>query len=134
MKSITLSIAFILLCFMAQSQNLVGFKGKEIRKYMKENHSEMNYNRVVNSKFNYLKYSDSSENQTMLFFLSRDSVCTEERITCDPGLKTQKIKEFDSRYKKDGEYSWIDKREGKNYHIDMKDEKWSFVISIEPEK
>lgn len=134
MKVITLSISFILLCFMAQSQNLVGYKGKEIRKYMKENRSEMNYNRVVNNKFNYLKYSDNSENQTILFFLSRDSVCNEVRITCDTGLKSQKIKEFDSRYMKDGENSWIDKREGKNYHINMKDGKWSFVISIEPEK
>ena len=134
MKFITLSISFILLCFIAQSQNLVGFKGKEIRKYMKENHSEMNYNKVVNNKFSYLKYSDNSENQTMLFFLNRDSVCNEVRITCDPGLKQQKIKEFDSRFKKDGEYGWIEKRDGRNYRILMEDGKWSFVISIEPEK
>lgn len=134
MKRITLSISFILLCFVVQCQNLIGLKGKEIRKYMKENRSEMNYNKVVNSKFNYLKYSDNTENQTVLFFLDRDSVCKEVRITCDLSLKPQKVKEYDSLYKKNGENSWIEKREGKNYHIEMKDGKWSFVISIEAEK
>jgi hypothetical protein len=134
MKKLTLSVSFILLCFIVQGQNLIGLRGKEIRKYMKENRSEMNYNIVVNNKFNYLKYSDNSENQTLLFFLNKDSVCREVRITCDHGLKAQKIKEYDSRYKKNGESSWIENRDGKNYDIELKDGKWSFVISIKPEK
>ena len=82
----------------AQSQNLIGYKGKEIRKYMKENQHEMNYNNVVNSKFSYLKYSDNLENQTILFFLNRDSVCKNVRIICDSSLKTQKVKELNSLY------------------------------------
>jgi hypothetical protein len=134
MKRLSLSVSLLLLCFIVQSQNLIGLNGKEIRKFMKENRSEMNYNIVVNNKFNYLKYSDNSEDQTILFFMNRDSVCREVRITCDQGLKTQKIKEFDSRYKKNGENSWIENREGKNYKIELKEGKWSFVISIEPEK
>jgi hypothetical protein len=134
MKKLTLSVLFILLCFVVQSQNLIGLKAKEIRAYMKENRSEMNYNKVVNTRYNYLKYSDNSENQTILFFLNKDSVCREVRITCDHGLREQKIKEFDSRYKKNGENRWLDSQNGKNYKIELKDGKWSFVISIEPEK
>jgi hypothetical protein len=134
MKIITLSAALILICICTQSQNLIGYNENEIMKYMKENHSDMNYNNVVNSKFSYLKYSDSSENQTFLFFLNPDSVCRSVRIICDINMKSQKVKEFDSKYMKKGENKWIDKRDGKIYLIELMEGKWSCIISVESEK
>lgn len=134
MKIITLSLLFILICIHIQGQNLVGYKQQEIRKYMKENRREMNYNNVVNSKFSYLKYSDNLESQTVLFFLNRDSVCKNVRIICDSSLKTQKVKELNSLYIKKGENKWVDKRNGKEYLIELSDGKWSSVISIELKK
>ena len=134
MKIITLSAALILICIFTKSQNLIGYNENEIMKYMKENHSDMNYNNVVNSKFSYLKYSDSSENQTFLFFLNPDSVCRSVRIICDISMKSQKVKEFDSKYMKKGENKWIDKRDGKIYLIELMEGKWSCVISVESEK
>jgi len=103
-------------------------------KYMKEKRHDMNYNNVINSKFNYLKYSDNSENETVLFFLTPDSVCRSVRIICDESIKSQKIKELDSKYVKKGENKWIDKRGSKEYLIEIMEGKWSCIISIEPEK
>jgi hypothetical protein len=134
MKCISLSVILILICIYAQSQNLVGFAPKEIRQYMKENRKEMINNKVINSKFSYLKYSDTSESETLLFFLTRDSVCKNERIICDITLKPEKIKEFNSYYTRKGDNTWIDKRNGKEYNIEMEDGKWSCVISIETNK
>jgi hypothetical protein len=133
MKAITLT-AFLILSIYTHGQNLIGFKHQEIRKYMKENQREMNYNNVVNSKFSYLKYSDNLERQTILFFLNRDSVCKNVRIICDSSLKLQKVKELNSLYAKKGENTWIDKRNGKEYIIELSDGKWSSVISIEQKK
>ena len=133
-RVVILSSALILICSYLQSQNLIGYKGKDILKYMKMNRSEMNYNNVVNSKFSYLKYSDSTENQTFLFFLNPDSVCRSVRIICDINMKSQKVKEFDSKYLKKGENKWIDKLGGKNYLIELMEGKWSYVISIESDK
>jgi hypothetical protein len=124
----------MLTCFYAQSQNLIGYKQKEILKYMKENRSDMNFNNVVNSQFSYLKYSDNSEKQTLLFFLSPDSVCKSVRIICDIDMKSQKVQEFNSQFMKRGKTQWIDKRNGKEYLIEIMDGKWSCVISIEQEK
>jgi hypothetical protein len=101
---------------------------------MKMNRSEMNYNSVVNSKFRYLKYSDSSETQTILFFLNADSVCRSIRIVCDKNMMTSKLKELNSQYVKSGESKWIDKHGGKSYIIEMMEGNWSCVISIESEK
>jgi hypothetical protein len=134
MKTITLSAALILTCICAHSQNLIGFKEKEIRKYMKENRSDMNYNAVINSKFIYLKYSDNLENQTVLFFLTPDSVCRSVRIISDISLKSQKVKELNAQYLKNGENKWVDKQKGKDYLVEMTEGKWSCVISIESKK
>jgi hypothetical protein len=101
---------------------------------MKMNRSEMNYNNVVNSKFSYLKYSDSSESQTILFFLSGDSVCRSVRIVCDKNLMPLKLKELNSQYVKNGDNKWIDKHGGKSYIIELKNGNWSCIISIESEK
>ena len=134
MKAITLSAVLMLTCICTRSQNLIGYKEKEIVRYMKENRQELNYNNVVNSKFSYLKYSDNQENQTVLFFLNPDSICRSVRIICDVTMKAEKEKEFNSIYTKKGENRWIDKRDGKDYLIEVRDGQWSCVISIEPDK
>jgi hypothetical protein len=134
MRIITLFATFILTCFCINGQNLIGYEYKEIREYMKENHTEMSINNVTNSKFNYLKYSDSSDNQTLLFFLSPDSICKSVRMICDVSLKSEKKNEFNMIYKNVGENRWIDKRDGKDYLITIRDEEWSCIITIEPDK
>ena len=134
MKIITLSAVLIFICIYTHGQNLIGYKENEIRKYMKKNYSDMNYNTVINNKFNYLKYSDNLENQTVLFFMTPDSVCRNVRIICDMSIKSQKLKELNSKYLKSGENIWIDKQEGKEYLLEMTDGKWSCVISIETKK
>jgi hypothetical protein len=118
----------------ASGQNLIGFSHDEIREYMKENHKDMNFNNVTNTQFSYLKYSDNSENQTILFFLDPDSVCKSVRIICDINSKKLRIREFDSIYKKKDANQWIDTRKGLNYLIELKDEEWSSVITMLPVK
>jgi hypothetical protein len=49
-------------------------------------------------------------------------------------MKSQKVKEFDSKYMKKGENKWIDKRDGKIYLIELMEGKWSCIISVESEK
>jgi hypothetical protein len=134
MKVIALSAALLFACIYSHGQNLIGYKGKDILKYMKENYSDMNYNNVVNSKFSYLKFTDNLESQTMLFFLTPDSVCKSVRIICETYMKSEKTKELDSQYTKCGVNKWIDKRDSKEYIIKMIDGKWSCTISIENNK
>ena len=120
--------------FFANGQNLVGFNSKEIQKYMMENRLEMSVEKVTNNRFKYLKYSNNTESQTLLFFFTNDSICKSVRLICDLGAKAEKVKEFDSIYKKSGENKWSENRNGKDYRIEIKDEKWSCVITIEADK
>jgi hypothetical protein len=125
---------FILLFFyfsLTSAQNLIGYSGNDIRRFMTENRKDMHFNTVRNSQFRYLKYSDSYDTQTLLFFLSPESVCSSIRLICDRALKTEKLKELDSKYVKLGKNMWLDSHGGREYLIQFTDEKWSCTISYE---
>ncbi len=94
----------------------------------------MNFDKVRNSIFSYLKYSDNTDSQTILFFLNTDSVCSSMRVICDTSMKAEKIKELDTEYKKLSDNRWIDSHGGNNYLIKFRDETWSCTITFEPEK
>lgn len=134
MKIISLFAAVFIASGSLFGQNLIGYEYDQVRKYMKENHKDMNFTPVVNDKFRYLKYTDNSDSRTFLFFLDQDSVCKSVRLICDAEVKAEKQKEYNSRYEKNGENKWISRREGKSYNIELKNEEWSCVITIEPGK
>ena len=134
MKNISLLVIFLFACIFLSGQNLIGYNYKEIQDYMKANHQDMNSEKVINSKFNYLKYTDSGNSQTLMFFLNQDSICTSIRLICDYSVRAEKVKEFNSIYIRNSENKWIDKRDGKDYIVEIGDEKWSCVIKIEPFK
>jgi hypothetical protein len=134
MKAIALFAALILTGICTSGQNLIGYKYKDIRIYMKDNRTEMNYNNVTNKMFKYIKYTDNSDSETLLFFLNADSVCKGVRLICDISLKTGKEKEFNTIYKKIGAGKWLDRKNGKDYLVEIKDEKWYSIITIEPDK
>lgn len=134
MKQFVLFTMFIVYWACASGQNLIGLKESEIRKYMRENRKEMNMEKVTNTRFNYLKYSDNSDSQTTLFFIGADSLCNSIRIICDETAKIRNIKDFNAKYTKTGDNRWTDNRKGKSYRILLKDETWSSIITIEPTK
>jgi hypothetical protein len=128
----TFSLTFFALLIFSASfgQNLIGLDDIEIKKYAKENLKEFNLQNNTNNSFRYLKYEDNINTQTLLFFLSDKSVCTEVRIICDLSLKNQKVRELDSMYSTAGDNIWIEKKNDKSYLIELIDEKWFFTITI----
>jgi hypothetical protein len=130
-KIVVSSVIIFLIGISLYGQNLIGFNDKEIRKYMADNQKNMTFqNFTNNSTFKYLKYSDADETQTILFFLNDQLVCKTVRLVCDKSLKAEKTKEFNSLYKKTGDNQWTETKNGKSYLIEIKEEEWSFNITI----
>jgi hypothetical protein len=131
-------VIFLIILFLPTvssfGQNLIGYKTMEIRNYMKENRKDLNFNTVRNDLYSYLKYTDASDTQTILFFLAPDSVCTSVRVIFASGLKDEKMKELDSNYKRIDKENWICSTGGKNYLVKLKEEKWTCTITYESEK
>lgn len=98
---------------------------------MRDNQKNMDFQKFTNnSTFKYLKYVDRDDSQTLLFFLTADSVCKSIRLICDKSLKNLKTKEFDNIYKKGGENVWTEIKDGKRYIIELKDEDFSLSITF----
>jgi hypothetical protein len=130
-KAIVSSVIILFIGIVLNGQNLIGLNEKEIRKYMADNHKNMIFqNFTNNSTFKYLKYADEEETQTMLFFLNEQMVCKTERLVCEKSLKAEKIKELNSLCKKTGDNEWTETKNGKSYLFIIKDEEWSFNITI----
>ena len=110
---------FLLTIYTSHSQNLIGYKAADIKKY---------------TSFSYIKYSDKYDTQTILFFLSPDSVCKSIHTICNKNIRSEKIRELDSLYSRSGENIWTDKKPGKNHRVKLVDDEWSFSVTIEPEK
>ena len=124
---------FCILCLAIKldAQNLVGLNEKEIMQYMNDNEKGFVYqNFTNNSTFRYLKYTDRLDTQTILFFLDRDLKCKIVRLVCEKRLKDKKIKELDDKYRKTGENSWMEVRNGISYLIELIDEEVTFNITI----
>ena len=133
MKALKVSVVLfaLFLGLNLSAQNLLGYKYKDIKQYMRENQKEMSFQGFTfNNTFKYLKYSDIEGNQTVLFFLTADSVCKSIRLVCDRSLKTEKLKELDAKYKKSGPNSWTDNKGGRNYEIEMREEEFTFNVTI----
>ena len=125
------AVILFLVSMNLNGQNLIGYSAKDIRQYMDENQKSMTYqNFINNSTFKYLKYSDKYDTQTLLFFLNEQLVCKSIRLVCDKSLKKEKIKECNSLYKKTGDNQWTETKKGKRYLIEMKEEEWSFNVTI----
>jgi hypothetical protein len=133
MKTTPLLALLLLACSCTFGQNLIGYNDNEIRRFMMQNRKDMHFNSVKNSMFSYLKYSDYSDSQTILFFLTPDSVCKGVRVICENTMKPEKLKELDATYKRIGDNRWVDNHDGKKYLIKFKEEEWSCSITIEPE-
>jgi hypothetical protein len=126
-----LSVIFVFFNLSLSGQNLIGYNDKEIRQYMRDNQKNMDFQKFTNnSTFKYLKYVDRDDSQTLLFFLTADSVCKSIRLICDKSLKNLKTKEFDNIYKKGGENVWTEIKDGKRYIIELKDEDFSLSITF----
>jgi len=97
----SLVLLFFICSVKLSAQNLIGYNAKDIKLYMTQNQKGfINQSIINNNIFKYLKYTDRKETQTLLFFLSADSVCKSVRLVCDMTLKAEKIKELDSTYRK----------------------------------
>ncbi|HPC97375.1 MAG TPA: hypothetical protein PL040_00230 [Bacteroidales bacterium] len=124
-------VFFLVTCIPFNAQNLIGYHEKDIRGYMKQNQKNMVLQGMTfNNTYRYLKYADRSQTQTLFFFLSADSVCRSVRLICDKTLKDKKVSELNSLYKPLGNNLWEEEKNGVKYSVELKDEDWTFNISI----
>lgn len=112
-----------------KGQNYIGLHKNEIVSLMKKTQKEFRLNTdVVNKKYNYLKYEDKINEQTLLYFLNKDDYCTYVRLISDYSNYNSLIDTLNTRYKRRNENTWIYTDEGVRYVVYLEKEEWFFTI------
>lgn len=123
-------IIWILVCILIplRSQNLIGLPKEVIySELLKEYPTFVRDNTFVNHSYNYLKYIDKVDEQTLLIFLSDQNICTSTKLICDYSeLNSIKLKL--KKYKQISKDKWMYSKNGKTYFIRLKREEWFFSL------
>lgn len=91
-------------------------------------------NTSVNKTFNYLKYVDYLGQQTILFFMDENDICTAWKWMCDYSLLEEKVKELNDKFKPAGENRWTFKHNDKQFEVKLDKEEWFFSIITRAKK
>jgi hypothetical protein len=126
-------ILFILTCsFIAKGQNFIGMQKSEIGVALKKFNPQFKLDKdAVNHTYNYLKYVDKVSEQTILFFLSDQDVCTHVRWMSDYANLGDLTAMLNQNYRKKGPHSWSYSDKGKDYTVTLVEEEWYFTVSFQ---
>jgi hypothetical protein len=112
-----------------QSQPLVGMKKEDIIAYMKQNEPQFALDlTVVNKKYNYLKYYDKSDEETILCFLSDIDECNLIRRMSDYSNLELRIMKMNNAYKSIEKDKWSYTINNEEFIVNLKREKWYFTL------
>ena len=124
------SIALIL-TMQVNAQNYIGLHKYEIISLMKETQRDFKLNTGVKNKaYNYLKYEDKINEQTLLYFLDDDNNCTLMRLMSDYSNLNDVIDSLNSKYTRKSKNTWTYKEKGKVYTVILEKGEWFFTVVI----
>ncbi|MBE0676345.1 MAG: hypothetical protein IH591_16945 [Bacteroidales bacterium] len=115
----------------SHAQNYAGLRQSAIIKLIGIELPEFSkQNGIINDTHKYLRYETDDGLQTLLVFLDDKDICHEVRLNFDESVLKEKMKEFDTKYNRINDSTWIDKKRGKEFTISLKDETWYYSASI----
>jgi hypothetical protein len=133
--SIYILLITLIIQFQVKGQNFIGMHKNEIASLMKETQKEFILNKdVVNKKYNYLKYEDRINEQTVLYFLDNNDYCTYVRFISDYSNYNSLIDTLNKKYKRRNENTWIYTDKGVKYIVYLEKEEWFFTINTKKKK
>ena len=131
-------ILVVFVCIIAISgfaQNFIGLHKQEIRQKVKEAYPGFNFDKEIeNGKKSFLKYVNTIEEQTLLFILDENGICTSTARMYNSWLFSKIKGELDKKYKRKDSLTWQDFINGTEYEIFIKKGNWFFTVITRPKK
>ena len=124
--TLNITLLFFTLFFLVQSansQNMVGLTKAEVQKQMDANYTKFSSNSFgISTNMNTLKYIDTKTDRTLIFYFNKENKCQYSKMIEDSDLLDTRIKEFNAKYKSNGNLQWIETKNGKNFNIKIEKE------------
>jgi hypothetical protein len=135
MKLLTLIVGFCLLVGQTKEPNFIGMVKDDIINYMQKNNPGFDLDaNAKNDTYKYLKFVDKYNEETYLFFLDENDLCTRAKLMSDFSNLKLRTDELNKKFKKAGENKWLYLEKGTTYFIELKKEEWFFTIVTKKKK
>ena len=124
-------ISFLILIAEVNSQNMIGLSKVDIQKQMTSNFPKFAANSFgISTNMNTLKYSDSKTDRTLIFYFDKNNKCEYSKMIEDIESLDVRTKEFNSKFKPNGNLKWVEVKNGKNYNIKIEKQEYLFNVII----
>lgn len=131
LKPTVITILMFFVFFSIYSQNMVGLSKSEVQKQMAANFTKFSQSSFgVSTNINTLKYIDTKTDRTLIFYFAKNGNCEYSKMIEDMDLIQTRIKEFNTKYKPNGELTWIENVRGKKFTIKIVKEEYIFSVLI----
>ena len=135
MKRLSIILLSTLFCLTLMGQHYIGMSKTDIIKLMNKTNPGFDLDEgVVNKTYNYLKFVDKYNEETWLFFLSEDNICTHTKLMSDFSNLNLRTKYLNDNYKKSGASTWTYTVKGVTYNVELIKEEWYFTIVTKKKK
>lgn len=134
MKKVCAIGVLLLFLIPLKSQFIIGLHKDKIDDEIKSYYPSFSKdNTFVNHTYNYLKYNDRLNDQTLLVFLSDMNICTSTKLICDYS-ELNKVKKRLKQYKQVGKNKWMYKTDSAVYFMQLNHEEWFFSLFTSKKK
>lgn len=125
-----LAILFVLvLAIPARGQNYIGLHKDEIRRIVPVELDGFAFDKEVEAKSkSFLKFVNDDEEQTLLFVLNKEGVCTSVSRMYNLWMYERIRKDLKKTYTLDGVNTWTTTKNGEEFEIELKRGEWFVTV------
>ncbi len=123
-------VGLVMLANSTNAQNYIDMTKEQVVENMRKVKLDFMQSKVINQSYNYLKFQDPLGEQTILYFLNDDNICTMVKLMSHYVYLGQEIADLNQKYIADGDNKWKYNENGKNYAVELQKGQWFFSIII----
>ena len=134
-RIIILAIIICIIGYPSDAQNFIGQHKDEIRKNASKYYPGFYFEKEVeNGNKSFIKYVNTFEEQTLLFILNEQGVCTSTSRMYNTWLFTKVKSELNKKFEKKDSLIWLDYSDNKVYEIKLIKGEWFITVTTHPYK
>ncbi|SDB98038.1 hypothetical protein SAMN05216323_101337 [Williamwhitmania taraxaci] len=118
-----------------RAQNFIGYSRSQIKSMAKDSLQGFFFAKEIhNGNKGFIKYENTFEEQTVLFLINNQGICTAVNRMYNFFERDAVMKELTGKYKKISKNEWRFVSRGKEFAVILKEDEWYLKLIIKPRK
>lgn len=132
-RILLLAVLLVNLSIPMRGQNLIGLTKGEILKLVPTSCKGFIFAKYIqNGDKSFIKFENPTDEQTLLFMLNSQEICTSVSRMYNTWLYDKVYKDLCCEYKQVSMDTWTDSKNGNDYEVKLKRGEWFITVTIRP--